>query len=183
MATANKKDLLDQLDEADDTGRGAGKGVFCQVEIGLGIKSFASGLTPEQSFMAYVPSAQDKDAEKNAIEIVGGLLTSAGIDITSPSNRPTKVVYYKCFAATVVGATWKGDLFKLIPTWTPAWRVAPVEKGDKPTPGIAKAALSKLIEEGKFLGFGKKYWSHVHVAVDPGGRKDAEGKPQRKSVV
>lgn len=166
----SKDDLLNQLDEADDVGSGVGKGVYCQVEVNMGIKTFAQGLTGQDTLITYDPTK--KDSDKAAIEKVTNILTAAGMDATNPSQMPRRVIAFTCFASTVVGSTWKSDLTKLIPTWTPGWIQKAENKGDKPLPGPAKEALQKLISDGVFLGFGKKYWGHMRVIPDPSGRKN-----------
>jgi hypothetical protein len=168
--------MLNYLDEMDDSGSGGtGKGVFTRVKIISAVKTFARDIPQEQTMFEYDPA--DKVSYEKAVQACSNVLKAAGLDATANNMRPTKVIGFICRADAVIGSVWKQDLTKLIPTWTSGWvkEVAGEDGKKTKVAGPAKEALAKLAEQGKFTAFGKEYWSHIKVILDPSGRKDKSG--------
>jgi hypothetical protein len=170
--------LLVLIDE-QDSARAPGKGVFTRVRVDMGFISFTGELPLGTNVVVYDPTVKGSDAL--AEKELATRLTTANIDPTLAVTRPTKVIVFHCFANDVIGSTWKGDLNKVVATWTTAWQV--IQKDDagktvlvegKPVidDGPVKAALKDLTKSGAFKGFGQEYWGHMKIILDPSGRKD-----------
>lgn len=175
---ADQKDaLLGIINSFDEGTGGGGRGVFTKTRIDTAYRTFLTGVPPEQALRIYDSSVPG--ADKEAAAAISNVITAAGGDLKT--TRPIKCIVYTCFAAENIGSTWSGDQVRLLVNFSKFW-VDTVEKDaegkEVKTPGAAKAALTRLTQEGKFVGFGKEYWAHLHVAVDTGRKPGADGRPQ-----